>query len=298
MALPSSAAQSPVHPSKSLKSSSLPRAFQKAGRQEAPDGLFYHCASETNGISTASGAQPSKATLERKVASPKHGVLARPKGTPPLPPVRKSSLDQKNRASPQHSACSSSSSSPLNQPVPLVASFPDEPSGKMKDASSSSKLFSAKLEQLASRTNSLGRSTVSHYECLSLERAESLSSMSSRLHAGKDSTMPRAGRSLGRSAGASPTNPGTPQSAGASPKASQSKISAVSKLLLAGPKARSLSASTTKTLSFSTKSLPQSVGQSANPAPSGKHMSWSTQSLSRSRGSGLAAKLPTVSYTI
>ncbi|XP_023392332.1 kinesin-like protein KIF26B, partial [Pteropus vampyrus] len=292
MALPSSAAQSPVHPSKSLKSSSLPRAFQKAGRQEAPDGLFYHCASETNGISAASGAQPSKATLERKVASPKHCVLARPKGTPPLPPVRKSSLDQKNRASPQHSACSSSSSSPLNQPVPLVASFPDEASGKMKDASSSSKLFSAKLEQLASRTNSLGRSTVSHYECLSLERAESLSSMSSRLHAGKDSTMPRAGRSLGRSAGASPTNPGTPQSAGASPKASQSKISAVSKLLLAGPKARSLSASTTKTLSFSTKSLPQSVGQSANPAPSGKHMSWSTQSLSRSRGAGLAAKLP------
>lgn len=292
MALPSSAAQSPVHPSKSLKSSSLPRAFQKAGRQEAPDSAFYHCASESNGIGTTSGALPSKATLERKVASPKHCVLARPKGTPPLPPVRKSSLDQKNRASPQHSACSSSSSSPLNQPAPSVPSFPDEPSGKVKDASSSSKLFSAKLEQLASRTNSLGRTTVSHYECLSLERAESLSSVSSRLQAGKDSTMPRAGRSLGRSTGASPTNPGTPQSAGASPKASQSKISAVSKLLLAGPKARSLSASTTKTLSFSTKSLPQSVGQSAAPAPSGKHMSWSTQSLSRSRGSGLAAKLP------
>ncbi|XP_075387471.1 kinesin-like protein KIF26B [Tenrec ecaudatus] len=294
MALPTPTAQSPGPSNRNLKSSSLPRAFQKASRQEELDSLFYHCAAELNGVGTALGTQPTKATLERKVASPKHCVLARPKGTPPLPPVRKSSLDQKNRASPQHSTGSSSTSSPLNQPSTFLASFPDEPGSKMKDANSSSKLFSAKLEQLASRTNSLGRTTVSHYECLSLERAESLSSMSSRMHAGKDSTMPRAGRSPGRSAGASPTNSGTTQSAGASPKASQSKISAVSKLLLASPKARSLSTSATKTLSFSTKSLPQSVGQSSNLPPSGKHMSWSTQSLSRSRGSGsgLAAKLP------
>ncbi|XP_048665220.1 kinesin-like protein KIF26B isoform X1 [Marmota marmota marmota] len=293
MALPGLVAQSPMHSSKSLKSSSLPRAFQKASRHEELDSLFYHCSADTNGLGTASGTQASKATLERKVASPKHCVLARPKGTPPLPPVRKSSLDQKNRASPQHSASSSSTSSPLNQPATFLASFPDEPSSKVKDASSSSKLFSAKLEQLASRTNSLGRTTVSHYECLSLERAESLSSMSSRLHAGKDSTMPRAGRSLGRSsAGASPPSCSATQSAGASPKASQSKISAVSKLLLASPKARSLSTPTTKTLSFSTKSLPQSVGQSSNVPPSGKHMSWSTQSLSRNRSSGLASKLP------
>lgn len=289
MVLPSMTTQNPAYPGRNLKSSSLPRAFQKGSRQEDLDSLFYHCAVDTNSL----GAQASKVALERKVASPKHCVLARPKGIPPLPPVRKSSLDQKNRASPQHSACSSSTSSPLNQPVPFLASFPEESSSKMKDASSSSsKLFSAKLEQLASRTNSLGRTTVSHYECLSLERAESLSSMSSRLHAGKDSTMPRTGRSLGRSAGASPTNPGPSPCPGALPKASQSKISAVSKLLLASPKARSLSTSTTKTLSFSTKSLPQSVGQSSNVPPSGKHMSWSTQSLSRNRGSGLTSKLP------
>ncbi|XP_004578548.2 kinesin-like protein KIF26B [Ochotona princeps] len=275
-------APSPGQPSRSLKSSSLPRAFQKASRQEELDGFFYHCGGGT----------------DRKVASPKHCVLARPKGTPPLPPVRKSSLDQKNRASPQHSASSSSTSSPLNQPAAFLASFPDEAGSKTKEAaSSSSKLFSAKLEQLASRTNSLGRTTVSHYECLSLERAESLSSMSSRMNTAKDSTMPRAGRSPGRNAGAatagaSPPTSSLPQSAGASPKASQSKISAVSKLLLASPKARSLSTSTTKTLSFSTKSLPQSVGQSSSLPPSGKHMSWSTQSLSRSRGSGLASKLP------
>ncbi|KAM7336593.1 hypothetical protein ACRRTK_005086 [Alexandromys fortis] len=292
MALPGLGTQSPIHSNKNLKSSSLPRAFQKADRHEALDS-FYHCLADSNGFSGALGIQSSKTTLERKVASPKHCVLARPKGTPPLPPVRKSSLDQKNRASPQHSGSSSSStSSPLNQPATFLACFPDESNSKTKDASSSSKLFSAKLEQLASRTNSLGRTTVSHYECLSLERAESLSSVSSRMHAGKDSTMPRTGRSLGRSTGASPPSCGITQPAGASPKASQSKISAVSKLLLASPKSRSLSTSTTKTLSFSTKSLPQSVGQSSNLPPSGKHMSWSTQSLSRSRGSGLASKLP------
>ncbi|KFQ22704.1 Kinesin-like KIF26B, partial [Mesitornis unicolor] len=249
--------------------------------------------------------QFSKTSLDKKMASPKHCVLTRPKGTPPLPPVRKSSLDQKNRASPQHSAASSTTSSPSSQPGSFLASFPEELNARQKGSgidsssnnnsssnNSSSKLFSAKLEQLASRTNSLGRSTGSHYECLSLERAESLSSMSSKMSPGKDTTMPRAGRSLSRSIMSSPTNSGLSQSTGASPKASQSKISAVSKLLLASPKARSLSASATKTLSFSTKSLPQSVGQSSSLPPSGKNMSWSTQSLSRNRGSGLASKLP------
>uniref|UniRef100_A0A8D0L8A3 Kinesin family member 26B n=1 Tax=Sphenodon punctatus TaxID=8508 RepID=A0A8D0L8A3_SPHPU len=298
MALPCSASQSPVHSTESTKNGSLLRVSHKINKQEELEGVPYHCVVENNTTCSPTASQSSKASLERKVASPKHCVLSRPKGTPPLPPVRKSSLDQKNRASPQHSACSSNNSSPSNQPVSFLASFPDEMNGKQKGSSmdasgnSSSKLFSAKLEQLASRTNSLGRSNGSHYECLSLERAESLSSVSSKMSPGKDSTMPRAGRSLSRSAVSSPTNSGTSQSAGASPKVSQSKISAVSKLLLASPKARSLSASTTKTLSFSTKSLPQSVGQSSSLPPNGKNMSWSTQSLSRNRGSGITSKLP------
>ncbi|KAM6461736.1 kinesin-like protein KIF26B isoform 2-T2 [Liasis olivaceus] len=296
--LSSSATHSPLHSTESLKNGSLSRGFQKTNKLEELDPVSYHYVEENGGMSSSVSSQTSKASLERKIASPKHGVLTRPKGTPPLPPVRKSSLDQKNRASPQHSACSSSTSSPSNQPPSFLASFPDELSGKQKGSSmesgsnSSSKLFSAKLEQLASRTNSLGRSNGSHYECLSLERAESLSSVSSKMNIGKDTTMPRASRGLNHSAVSSPTNSGFSQSAGASPKASQSKISAVSKLLLASPKARSLAASTTKTLSFSTKSLPQSVGQSSSLPPNGKNMSWSTQSLSRNRGSGLSSKLP------
>ncbi|NWT51252.1 KI26B protein, partial [Erythrocercus mccallii] len=293
------AIQSPVHSSDVLKNCSLPRGHPKASKVEESDSHLHPNSTDSSGVSSPALPQYSKASLDKKMASPKHCILTRPKGTPPLPPVRKSSLDQKNRASPQHSAASSTTSSPSSQPVSFLASFPEEQNAKQKgpgiDTSinnSSSKLFSAKLEQLASRTNSLGRSTGSHYECLSLERAESLSSVSSKMSPGRDTTMPRAGRSLSRSAMSSPTNSGLSQSAGASPKASQSKISAVSKLLLASPKARSLSASATKTLSFSTKSLPQSVGQSSSLPPSGKNMSWSMQSLSRSRGSSLASKLP------
>ncbi|XP_069464104.1 kinesin-like protein KIF26B [Ambystoma mexicanum] len=284
---------SPSHSSDSFKMSSLPRGMERVTEQEEQDGTSMD--RESNGAYYFAGSQSSKASLERKVASPKQCVLARPKGTPPLPPVRKSSLDQRNRASPQHGTCSGS---PSHHVMSSLASFPDELNSKLRGFSmdtrsnSSSKLFSAKLEQLASRTNSLGRSTGSHYECLSLERAESLSSVSSRMSPSKDSTMPRAGRSLNRSAMSSPTNSGLSHSAGASPKGSPSKISAVSKLLLASPKARSLSASTTKTLSFSTKSLPQSVGRSSSLPPNGKNMSWSTQSLSRNKGSGLASKLP------
>lgn len=293
MVSPDSVSRSSSHSSDCFRTGSLPGAMQKVTEQEELDDSPLNC--ESTGAYQFADSQASKASLERTFASPKHCVLARPKGTPPLPPVRKSSLDQRNRASPQHSAFGGS---PSHHPLSSLSSFPDELNCKLKGLSmdtrsnSSSKLFSAKLEQLASRTNSLGRSTGSHYECLSLERAESLSSVTSRMSPNKDSTMPRAGRSLNRSAMSSPTHSGLSQSAGTTPKGSPSKISAVSKLLLASPKARSLSASTTKTLSFSTKSLPQSVGRSSSLPPNGKNMSYSTQSLSRNKGSGIASKLP------
>ncbi|NXX86965.1 KI26B protein, partial [Urocolius indicus] len=298
VAVSSSATQSPVHLSDNLKNGSLPRGVLKASRLEEPDSHLHPTVTDSSGVGSPALPLFSKASLDKKMASPKHCVLTRPKGTPPLPPVRKSSLDQKNRASLQHSTSSSTTSSPSSQHGSFLASFPELVNAKQKgpgidgSSNSSSKLFSAKLEQLSSRTSSLGRSTGSHYECLSLERAESLSSVSSKMSPGKDTTMPRAGRSLSRSVMSSPTSSGLSQPAGASPKASQSKISAVSKLLLASPKARSLSASATKTLSFSTKSLPQSVGQSSSLPSSGKNMSWSTQSLSRNRGSSLVSKLP------
>ncbi|TTD62560.1 Kinesin-like protein KIF26B [Bagarius yarrelli] len=61
------------------------------------------------------------------------------------------------------------------------------------------------------------------------------------------------------------------------------------------PNLEAFPTSGTKTLSFSTKSLPQTVNRSSSLPPNGKNPnqnSWSTQSLSRNRGSGLASKLP------
>ncbi|XP_064188234.1 kinesin-like protein KIF26B [Anguilla rostrata] len=296
----------PVQSADVLRTASLPRGWHRMNRHDGlDDASLRYVGGEHRGATSSTPCSP-RSTLERKGSSSKQSLFARPKGMPPLPPVRKSSLDQRNRAGLQHGSGSS-------QALFQGSSGEDSGSnGKLKGpgVESSSRLFSAKLEQLASRTNSLGRSHAGHYDCLSLERAESLGSVGSRSTIGRDCTMPRAGRSLNRgSVSSAAAGPGGNGSAPQSPKASQSKISAVSKLLMVSPKARSLSASSTKTLSFSTKSLPQSVNRSSSMPPNGKNQnqnqsqnqnqnqtqnqsSWSTQSLSRSRGSSLAAKLP------
>ncbi|XP_067344872.1 kinesin-like protein KIF26B isoform X2 [Channa argus] len=301
------------------RTASLPRGWHRLNRH---DGLDNGTEYGNLGVTTSTPCSP-RATLDRRGSTAKQVFFSHKKGgIPPLPPVRKSSLDQRNRAG-----------SPLHQTSPgvsLVGNSADDagisgcgPAGMARQQASSiesSRLFSAKLEQLANRTNSLGRVPSSHtgshrYEYFSLERGESL-----RGGGGVkgDSTMPRTGHSLTRTGSVSSPSGSTtsfnissgPSSASQSPSktSSQSKISAVNKLLMTNsPKARSLSASSTKTLSFSTKSLTQAASRSSSLPPNGKpHSStqvplqqqgpspgsWSTQSLSRSRGGSLAAKLP------
>uniref|UniRef100_A0A3B4GPR0 Kinesin family member 26B n=1 Tax=Pundamilia nyererei TaxID=303518 RepID=A0A3B4GPR0_9CICH len=274
------------------RTASLPRGWHRVNRH---DGLDIGSEYRNLGVTTSTPCSP-RATLDRWGSNGKQGFFSHKKGgIPPLPPVRKSSLDQRNRAA-----------SPLQQTTHGVSSQGNSaddagvsgcgPAGVTRQRGSSidsSRLFSAKLEQLANRTNSLGRvhsshSGSHHYDCFSLERGESL-----RGGGGVkgDSTMPRTGRSLNRAGSLSSSSGNT-----STKTSSQSKISAVSKLLMtSSPKARSLSASSTKTLSFSTKSLSQSSSRSSSLPPNGKGPapgSWSTQSLSRSRGGSLAAKLP------
>ncbi|XP_072321711.1 kinesin-like protein KIF26B isoform X2 [Eucyclogobius newberryi] len=287
------------------QTASLPRGWHRINRHDGLDYTEYR-----NFNVTSSTPCSPRATLDRRGFNGKAGFFSQKRGgIPPLPPVRKSSLDQRNRAA-----------SPLHQPGTALQEGVCISAGvaRQRGASiDSSRLFSAKLEQLACRTNSLGRTSSHsgsyHYDCLSLERGESL-----RAGAKGDSAMCRIGRSLIRTGSLSSTgNTSTgftpilgPSSAPQSPakSSSQSKISAVSKLLMTSPKGRSLSTSSTKTLSFSTKSLSQSSsrsfslppnGKSSNPPVSGPASqqgpalgSWSTQSLSRSRGGSLAAKLP------
>lgn len=260
------------------RTASLPRGWHRLNRHDGLDsGIEYR----NLGVTASTPCSP-RATLDRRGSTGKQGFFSHKKGgIPPLPPVRKSSLDQRNRAA-----------SPLHQPshgVSLLGSSADD-AGVIRQRGSSidsSKLFSAKLEQLANRTNSLGRvhsshSGSHHYDCFSLERGESLRGGGGGCVRG-DSTMPRAGRSLTRAGSvSSPTGNSSSPSFSASPgpssapqspakTSSQSKISAVSKLLMtSSPKARSLSASSTKTLSFSTKSLSQAASRSSSLPPNGK----------------------------
>uniref|UniRef100_A0A3B4Z5X4 Kinesin family member 26B n=1 Tax=Stegastes partitus TaxID=144197 RepID=A0A3B4Z5X4_9TELE len=274
------------------RTASLPRGWHRLNRHDGLDnGVEYR----NLGVTTSTPCSP-RATLDRWGSNGKQGFFSHKKGgIPPLPPVRKSSLDQRNRAaSPLHQPGHGGSSLGGSTDDSGVSACGSAGATRQRGSSiDSSRLFSAKLEQLANRTNSLGRvhsshSGSHHYDCFSLERGESL-----RGGGGVrgDSTMPRTGRSLTR-AGSVPSS--APQSPAKS--SGQSKISAVSKLLMtSSPKARSLSASSTKTLSFSTKSLSQATSRSSSLPPNGKGPSpgsWSTQSLSRSRGGSLTAKLP------
>ncbi|KAG7481839.1 kinesin KIF26B [Solea senegalensis] len=298
------------------RTASLPRGWHRLNRH---DGLDNGSEFRNFGVTTSTPCSP-RSTLDRRGSTGKQGFFSHKKGNiPPLPPVRKSSLDQRSRAA-----------SPLHQPshgASLMGSSADDAGvcgsvsvARRGSGIDSSRLFSAKLEQLANRTNSLGRvhsshNSSHHYDCFSLERGESL-----RGGVRGDSTMPRTGRSLTRAGSVSSSTANAPissfsgstgsSSAPQSPAktSSQSKISAVSKLLMtSSPKARSLSASSTKTLSFSTKSLSQTTSRSSSLPPNGKPQgsvqvplqqqgpspgSWSTQSLSRSRGGSLSAKLP------
>lgn len=257
------------------RTASLPRGWHRLNRHDGLDnGIEYR----NLGVTTSTPCSP-RATLDRRGSTGKPGFFSYKKGgIPPLPPVRKSSLDQRNRAA-----------SPLHQ-ASLGAAFQGssaDDAGVIRQRGSSidsGRLFSAKLEQLANRTNSLGRAHSTHngshhYDCFSLERDGSLGGGGG---VKGDSTMPRTGRSLTRAGSvSSPSGNAGPGAAGgfgssSAPQSpvktsSQSKMSAVSKLLMtSSPKVRSLSASSTKTLSFSSKSLSQGSGRSSSLPPNGK----------------------------
>lgn len=267
------------------RTASLPRGWHRLNRH---DGLDNGTEYRNLGVTASTPCSP-RATLDRRGSTGKQGFFLHKKGgVPPLPPVRKSSLDQRNRAA-----------SPLHQAslgVSLLGMSADDTgmsgcglagvSRQRGSSIDSSRLFSAKLEQLANRTNSLGRVHSSnngahHYDCFSLERDGSLRGGAGGVRG--DSTMPRTGRSLTRAGSvSSPTGNNSGPILSASPglssapqspskTSSQSKMSAVSKLLMtSSPKGRSLSASSTKTLSFSTKSLSQAAGRSSSLPPNGK----------------------------
>nr|XP_046229067.1 kinesin-like protein KIF26B [Scatophagus argus] len=159
----------------------------------------------------------------------------------------------------------------------------------MSPTDNSSRLFSAKLEQLATRTNSLGRTPT---DFPTLDRDSSNTSMSSKGSSKGstegackggykgctegDCTLPRASRSPRK-------NPRSKQSHHFFPsedpvtqteRHTHSKLSAVGKLKMASPKVRRLSAPSIKNLSLSHKGLQQSINRSASLSPDSKTVSF------------------------
>ncbi|CAG5927885.1 unnamed protein product [Menidia menidia] len=162
----------------------------------------------------------------------------------------------------------------------------DKTSSRLKSpAEDSSRLFSTKLEQLAARTNSLGRSPRGFP---TLERGSSNISTSSRGSSREssrrgykvgskggyegDATFPRASRSPKK-------NPRSDQShhyfhsenlAPQTAKHTHSKLSAVGKLKMVSPKIRRLSAPSIKNMGPSHKNLQHPVNRSASLSPDSK----------------------------
>ncbi len=264
----------------SFKTGSLPRGWQNANHQDSYHGGYMaddH--RDPRGVTSSTPCSPG-ATLTRRQGrqhSPANHSLH-------VSSPRKHGTEYKQHASsaPRKGVGSLFETSSLRMKH-------DNMSGRLKSPiEDSSRLFSAKLEQLATRTNSLGRTPK---DFPTLDRGSSNTSMSSKGsskgsiegackgsykgHEG-DCTLPRASRSPRKNPRSdqshhffAPEDPVT-QSA----RHSHSKLSAVGKLKMASPKVRRLSASSIKNLSLPHKGLRQSINRSASLSPDSKTVSF------------------------
>ncbi|KAK2856535.1 hypothetical protein Q5P01_005270 [Channa striata] len=266
-------------PSPPFKAGSLPRGWQNANQQDA-----YHGGHVANnhrhprGVTSSTPCSPG-ITLERRQGGAHSPVNHNDYVSSP----RKYGTEYKHLSS--------------SAPTKGLGSFfettnlrmkHDSMSGRVKSPTEDSgRLFNAKLEQLATRTNSLGRTP---RDSPRLERGSSNTSVRSKGSSkgsidgackrgykgnnGGDSTFPRASRSPRK-------NPRSEQGhrffsfespESQSAKHSHSKLSAVGKLKIASPKIRRLSAPSIKNLSQ--KGFRQSISRSASLSPDGKTVSF------------------------
>ncbi|XP_076613158.1 kinesin-like protein KIF26B isoform X1 [Chaetodon auriga] len=262
-----------------LKTGSLPRGWQNASHQDSYHGGYMadnH--RDPRGVTSSTPCSPG-VTLERRqgrqhsAANHSHHVSS----------PRKYGIEYKQHTSsaPRKGVESLFETSSLRM---------NHMSGKLKSPiENSSKLFSAKLEQLATRTNSLGRTPRDHP---TLDRDNSNTSVSSKAsskgsiegvckegysgHNEGDCTLPKASRSprknprIDKSHHFFASEDPVTQSA----RHTHSKLSAVGKLKMASPKVRRLSAPSIKNLSLPHKGLKQSINRSASLSPDSKTVSF------------------------
>ncbi|XP_059213143.1 kinesin-like protein KIF26B [Centropristis striata] len=260
----------------SFKTGSLPRGWQNANQQDSYYGSHmadYH--RDPRGVTSSTPCSPG-VTLERRQgrqhspANHSHHVSS----------PRKHGAEYKQQA---FSATRKSVESLFDTRMKHNSERPKSPN------EDSSRLFSARLEQLATRTNSLGRIP---RDFPTLDRGSSNTSVSSKGsskgstegackggYKGNiegDCTLPRSSRSPRK-------NPRTDQGHHSlfyenpvtqSARHSHSKLSAVGKLKMSSPKVRRLSVPSIKNLSLPHKGLQQSINRSASLSPDSKTVSF------------------------
>ncbi|XP_044026327.1 kinesin-like protein KIF26B isoform X2 [Siniperca chuatsi] len=264
-----------------FKTGSLPRGWQNANHQDSYHG--GHMADDhrdPRGVTSSTPCSPG-VTLERRQARQHSPANHSPHVSSPW------------KCGTEYKQCASSAPRKGVESLFETSSLRmkhDNMSGRLKSPiEDSSRLFSAKLEQLATRTNSLGRTP---RDFPTLDRGSSNTSMSSKGsskgsiewvckgdYKGNnegDCTLPRASRSPRK-------NPRSDQSHHFFPsenpvtqsvRHTHSKLSAVGKLKMASPKVRRLSAPSIKNLSLPHKGIRQSINRSASLSPDSKTVSF------------------------
>ncbi|XP_018583312.1 kinesin-like protein KIF26A isoform X3 [Scleropages formosus] len=252
-----------------------------------------HNSSESRGNQEGtSGAISLKfSSLGKKTNGQKGSMLPKSGCTsPPAPPVRKSSLDQKNRILLPPSALKSASIDGGRSSSPRTAASEDEFDVRLRSESSNHKTSSLKADYSSAKaTSSLkargakGDAGQCYESQTSLERCESLTSVGSKPGLYRENS----GASLGSNGRSSRSVPrlGTPLSASTSSATSASPCAApgtpgktgplkgsinLKSVGINGSKARSVSVNSSKTLSSSTKSLAAPNMRNTNLPPTGK----------------------------
>lgn len=263
----------------SVKTGSLPRGWQNAKHQYSYHGVYMADAHRNpRGVTSSTPCSP-EVTLKRRQGrqhSPANHSLH-------VSSPRKHGTEYKQHASsaPRKSVECLFETSSLRM---------NNVSGRLKSPiEDSSRLFNAKLEQLATRSNSLGRTP---RDFPNLDRDSSSTSMSSKGsskgstegackggYKGRnegDYTLPRASRSPRKNTRSDQSHHFFPpeEPVTQSARHTHSKLSAVGKLKMASPKVRRLSASSIKNLSLPHKGLRQSINRSASLSPDGKTVSF------------------------
>ncbi|XP_060117566.1 kinesin-like protein KIF26A [Heteronotia binoei] len=235
-------------------------------------------------------------SLKKKNVQQKSSMLPRPSGTiPPAPPVRKSSLEQKNGGIPNGGGKGTG----LDSVRATLGKAEDEVDLQLRVGSCAPESASNKCNfrgdhSLPKATSSLkaktSKSETAHRygSHMSLERCDSLTSVGSKAAATKENgsgsiSNGRGGRLVPR-LGVPPAPSGiTSPPSYTSPlpcKNNQAKSGVSQKAPASGNKSRSLSASGSKSLSSSVKSLAQSVGKTSSIPLSGKAAPRSVQGAS------------------